>query len=265
MELSHILKINWAQKQLEQLTQAEIDWFKNQENVSHRVYPNPDSPGNFIFEVSAKEIPVAPLSLVVGDIIQNIRNSLDHAVYELGVKNNHPDFNTNSHNSQFPIIGNQSRAGNPSNGEENFERSKSAFIKYISNDAQDFLKTVQPFNMDDQYNEHPLWLLNKLSNIDKHRFLHVGAGFSGSFKIEKCRIEGDFSTPPALIDENKTIIKFGNISPIDPEANLDDLVSPRMVICFRDGPLREKPIIETLKNIHSYVVTKVLIPIGNYL
>ena len=265
MEFSHIYKINWAVSLLDQLVQAEINWFEDQENVTHRVYPNPETSGTFIFEVSAKKIPVAPLSLVVGDIVQNIRNSLDHAVYELGIKNNHPEFHNNSHVSQFPIIGNQSNAGNLINGEQNFESRRKSFIKYISNEAQDFLKTVQPFTVGDQYEEHPLWLLNKLSNIDKHRFLHAGAGFSGSFKIEKCRIEGDFSTPPTLIDENKTIIKFGNISPLDPEANLDDLVSPRMAICFRDGPLREKPIIETLKNIHNYVTNKVLIPIGEYL
>ena len=259
------LKINWAGRQLEQLEQEIINWFKDGKTYSQKITPNPEETNTFLLEVYSDPIPIAPFSLMIGDIVQNIRSSLDHIVYELGENNNHPEFVCKSHMSQFPIIGNESNSGNSIDGSKSFSESIKKTIKYIIPEAQQFIKSVQPFNEGNQFHEHPLWLLNKLSNIDKHRFLHVGSGYAGACIIKKCFVEGNAGRIPLLEQNNKTVIKLPKLTPLDPAEDLNDLVSPKMTICFQEGALVKKPIVGTLASIHSYVGNQVLTPLGKYL
>lgn len=266
IEYDFIYKINWARQKLKELDQAVVNWFKDKNNYSYQLNANLEAPSTYSLSVSAKEIPIAPLSLVVGDIVQNIRASLDHAVYELGLKNGNSDFLNKSHRSQFPIIGNKNNSGKCVDGRESFKKHAIGdTIKYIGSEAQIFIESIQPFNMDDEYMNHPLWILNYLSNIDKHRVLHVGTAYAGSYTVEKCIVEGDFSNSPVLIGSGKTVIKLGSLKPINPKDKLESLISPNMTVSFKDGPAELKPIVPTLASILNFVMGEVLIPIQKLL
>jgi hypothetical protein len=262
-EFDCFYKINWAHRNIEQLDQAVNDWFKDGQTFSHEVVPNPDEPGTLLLKVSAVAIPIAPLSLVVGDIIQNIRSSLDYAVYQLAKSYGHVEFSKISHRSQFPIFGNVSNSGNTIDGERCFqENAINDTIKYISPAAQSIIESVQPYKNGDKFEEHPLWLLNKLSNIDKHRCLHVGAAYAGSYSVSKCHVSGDFPSAPVLVGNNTTVTKLGSLTPINPTDTLEKLVTPKMTICFKDGPFATKLIVATLASICNYVGSSVLNPLN---
>ena len=260
-QLGYILKANWAAQHLQQLDQAVVNWFKNK-TYSHALIPNQDEPGTYILEVKADEIPIAPLSLIVGDIVQNIRSSLDHLVFELCVNNNDSLFLTNKHRSQFPIIGNENNSGTPINGADYFKRHVvNDTIKFVTPAAQALIESVQPFKSGDKFAEHALWILNCLSNIDKHRVLHIGAAYAGSYNVFRCRVEGDFSATPKLIKNGVTRVKLGKVSPLNPNDKLEDLIHPKMTICFNEGPFEMRPIVGILANIYKYAVEQVLNPL----
>lgn len=263
---SHILKINWACQKINELSHATKTWLEDSSNYSYHLVEDQDNSGGYFLNVEAREIPIAPLSLVIGDIVQNIRSSLDHAVFELGIKHNHLDFHNKNHRSQFPIYGNKNNAGTKVDGYENFvSNGINNAIKYISPEAQSFIESVQPFKDGDKFCDHPLWLLNALSNIDKHRMLHTGVAYGGSYSIKRCTVSGDFSEAPSFIAPGKTVARLGSIVPLDSSESLESLVSPNMIVSFRDEPAEMKPIIETLSSIHEYCATNVLEPIGKYL
>ena len=77
---SHFLKANWAGKLLEQLNTSVGDWFEAGQHFTHEIVADPKTPEAFLLVVGADSIPMAPFGLVVGDIVNNLRGSLDHIV-----------------------------------------------------------------------------------------------------------------------------------------------------------------------------------------
>ena len=263
-EFDYISKINWANFHIQQLDRAIQNWFKDGGKFTHEIIPNPEEQNTVLLRVSADIIPTSPLSLVIGDIIQNIRSSLDHAVYQLGESSEHEDFAKNSHRSQFPIFGNVSNRGDKIVGADKFqENGINDTIKYLSPSAQDIIESVQPFKDGDKFSEHPLWLLNKLSNLDKHRCLHGGVAYAGSYTIRGCHVSGNFTTRPILVDKETTVTKLGSLVPINPNDSLVDLVTPKMTVCFKDEPFSQMIITDTLSKIYLFVSSKVLEPLHN--
>ncbi len=263
-EFDYIFKINWANFHIQQLDRAIQDWFKDGSKFTHEIIPNPEEPNTVSLRVSADIIPTSPLSLAVGDIIQNIRSSLDHAVYHLGESSGYEDFAEKSHKSQFPIFGNISNSGNEIVGAEKFqENAINDTIKYLCPAAKSIIESVQPFKDGDKFSEHPLWLLNKLSNIDKHRCLHAGAAYAGSYTIRSCHVSGNFTTRPILVDKKTTVTKLGSLTPINPSDSLVDLVTPKMTVCFKDEPFSHMIITDTLSKICLFVSSKILEPLHN--
>lgn len=261
-EFDYIFKINWAHSHIKQLDQAIQAWFKDGSKFSHELISNPAKPNTFLLRVSAEIIPTSPLSLVIGDIIQNIRSSLDHAVYQLGKSSGDQKFAKNSHRSQFPIFGNISNSGKKIDGADKFKKNAiTDTIKFLSQPAQNIIESVQPFNDGDNYAEHPLWLLNKLSNLDKHRCLHAGAAYAGSYAIKNCYISRKFTTKSVLVDDKTTVTTLGSLTPVNPNDSLVDLVSPKMTVCFKDEPFSHMVITDTLAKICLFVSSKILEPL----
>jgi hypothetical protein len=92
---------------------------------------------------------------VIGDVIHNLRSALDHLAWEIAV----PSVRTRMPRGvAFPIF---------------FEETK-AFkdvLKRLRSEFHALIESAQPFQSGDLH--HPLWLLDKLWNTDKHRSLHT--------------------------------------------------------------------------------------------
>ncbi len=111
----------------------------------------------------AEPIPIK-LSMILGDALNNMRSSLDHLVgrfVEL-----HGGKVTRSH--AFPICDDiasfekQGRqlAGIPADGPERI-----------------LIEEAQPYQRGEDWREHPLAVLNKMTNTDKHRAIHIAASY----------------------------------------------------------------------------------------
>lgn len=106
--------------------------------------------------------------LPIGDIIQNVRSSLDHAVYELTILENNGEA---LENTEFPIFeekdkffGNKKKGGDP-------ERKSGLYkIRGLSKEAQDCIENLQSYNhRTDPEEKAYIEILRDLNNIDKHR------------------------------------------------------------------------------------------------
>lgn len=99
-------------------------------------------------------------SLVIGDCVQNFRSALDHMVWQLAPAAARI---ANPTALEFPIFSDPTK----------YASAAPNRIGSVSAAAQRIIEAAQPFNQP-EYAKDPLWQLHTLSNIDKHRRLHVG-------------------------------------------------------------------------------------------
>lgn len=121
----------------------------------------------------ANQIPI-DLRIFAGEIVTHLRSALDQIVWQLALMNTHVPVNA----TQFPI------AADPT-------KFNSGQIKSISKEAQDIVYKIQPFHSTEPLH-HPLWILNKLANDDKHRLITVTYAHTKGIGIAEMPESGDF-------------------------------------------------------------------------
>lgn len=97
------------------------------------------------------------LGQLVGDFYQALRSSLDHLVNVLTW--DHTD--ESSEGTAFPVFKDGSRYGRRYGGGP-------YQIRDIDPDAQAIIESLQPYNLGEDAETHPLWLIHKLANLDEH-------------------------------------------------------------------------------------------------
>ena len=141
-----------AQRHLEAL-QGEIGVFlgsepvtcTEQDDIEKRVH---------IFRFELRPMPVE-IPLLVGEILYNLRSGPDHLVWQLSLLSRR----TPSRDTAFPVHSDRSRRS-----EDRFRRA----TWDIPCEAVEIIKSLQPYTRGENFKSHPLWQLNKLSNVDKH-------------------------------------------------------------------------------------------------
>jgi hypothetical protein len=111
----------------------------------------------------AIEIPTVPWGVQLGEIIHDLRSSLDHLAWQLALAHRpgeHPPART-----EFPIFISADR----------YDREAVPKLAGISPEAQSVIRQLQPFAVYEEPDRHPLWYLHGLSNLDKHRVVNVVA------------------------------------------------------------------------------------------
>jgi hypothetical protein len=98
----------------------------------------------------------ADIHLSLSDMIYCLRSGLDQLAWQLALLGNPNP----SRDVMFPIHSDQSPKA-----EERFRR----LVWDMPCDAVTVIKDLQPYNRGAAYRDDPLWQLNELSNIDKHR------------------------------------------------------------------------------------------------
>jgi len=97
--------------------------------------------------------------LIVGDVVHNLRSSLDHLVFQLALLRN-PSFK-HERRTAFPIF----------NAESEFESKGIRRVKpYVCNEAFELVREYQPYHGATE-TQALLWILSELDNIDKHRMV----------------------------------------------------------------------------------------------
>jgi hypothetical protein len=181
-----LAKLRRAHEHLEQLY-GELNAYTSQER--HRVVSEREEVDGDLLYTLRVEV-TEPLGnprwgLLVGDLIQNLRASLDHLVWQLVLLNGAEPIRDN----QFPICAErerywEARGRNPS--------VRDRTLAGVAEHHRERIDSVQPFmapRLDEYFPDyHVLMVLARLSNIDKHQlitgaFVNIGEIDSSMFDI----------------------------------------------------------------------------------
>lgn len=158
---SHRRKLACADFHIEEVEALLTGWNRK----GHRTFTKPKGEGRFVlFAEQAEPLP-DELTLVVGDAVQCLRNSLDHVVFALARKHTPNMTAKQERDTEFPI------------GDAAVAITDKR-ISCVSPDARKEICALAPNPAWEQLDRDPLWMLNKLSNRDKHRELLVAVGIA---------------------------------------------------------------------------------------
>lgn len=121
--------------------------------------------------------PPPRLSILVGDVVHNARSAIDHLAWALVRFNRR----TPSRKCSFPIC----------DDEDAFNERGVKIIAGVGRRAESIIRGLQPYQLKADAHGHPLWLLQYLSNADKHRQLNAIGGYAMNQWVNLVeRIEG---------------------------------------------------------------------------
>ncbi|MDQ3023917.1 MAG: hypothetical protein M3R04_05985 [bacterium] len=190
-------KIERAEKHIQEL-EAEINAFLAVN--PYRLVPQHDPvTGDFTHHVFEVDPAPSSIAIIFGDILNNLRATLDHLIYELVTAN----------------------AGNPGDkwrGGFPIAESEKGFVQLMSEGqvdgipqaAQDIIRLIQPYKGG---TGHSLWQLTKLNNINKHRSVVIVGGKWDSFLMHWVE---DFADNPFGLTESDFPIPI-DVSNLPPE------------------------------------------------
>ena len=150
------LKIEWADQKIGDLL-MEIGSFLRREPYKAIRHEKSEPEGWVEWRAEVREQPPSQIGLIVGDIIHNLRSSLDHIVWELVERGGARLTESERRKLGFPIY----------DCSEKFEAELQRKVKGASQAAVDFIKNTKPYKGGNE----PLWWLDELDVRDKHRVL----------------------------------------------------------------------------------------------
>ncbi len=238
-------KLRWAEHHFEALRSA---WLAFLEDEAYEFRLDREFEAKTIW-VYFRPPPIPPdISLIAGDVVQNVRASLDYVVAELVDANG-----GNSMRSQFPIYVSErgfifdvryrkkTRGTGPLNGIP------------ATSDEWAFVERLQPYQRGRNGKLDPLYALNYLSNRDKHRALSPAFGsplvldWSRLFQIAApvgTRYRWKFLWLPWHPLKHETLlggIEFTDVVPYPEVVQVDVHSSVPFDVFFDEGVERDDP------------------------
>lgn len=174
----HDRKLNRAAEHFKQL-EAQIKGWEKGQGYTLRVAPDPDPPHYVIRAELDRPVEDEPFPLVLGDFLQNARASLDYIAVALGdVGAGGVMAESDAVTTMFPIT----------RSAEQFAQVVERRLPTISQPVRAAIEDLQPYKTgDDLWEYEPLWILNELARLDRHRFLHVGCEWIGLLGLDPTR------------------------------------------------------------------------------
>ncbi len=145
------LKVGRAERHLDELHQA-LRAFREKQPYEIRI-DDQTSPTQRLYRLHIREEVPIGLSLIVGDVIHNLRSALDHLVYQMVLSNHHGPRRSNA----FPICDTR----------DEFDSGHAARLRGMTQDAVRAIKGLHPY----KGGNDALWRIHKLDIEDKHRLL----------------------------------------------------------------------------------------------
>lgn len=261
MELGYRLKLKWASHRLDELFQKSIDWITADK---YPVIDEPHTDGAYkrrVRVIVKVQIPADPFSLLIGEILYSLRSALDNLVFDLrgGQSQRRPD------RSEFPILSTHSNSGNKIKESEirkRFDESTDGVDPAI----KAIVESLQPYHKGNGMSDDPLWRLNTLCNIDKHRALHVvachyaGAAFVPAAMKNVFDLRPLWTHPGGALDADTVVVKY-TPTPVRTNEEVRVEFRPVIKIGFAEGPLVGQPVADVLSEIGNYITTRVITPI----
>lgn len=160
------LKVGRAKQHLKRLEGEMSSFIDDAYEVTGNFQPDGPDSGWQTIDVVATAAPPQEWGVLVGDFVHNLSSALDHLVWELRLING----GQRASRSGFPAFNNRhSFAG----------EAGEAMLKGVSGEARALIERQQPYRRWDRARFHPLAVIRRLSNEDKHRFIHGAVAWWG--------------------------------------------------------------------------------------
>lgn len=191
--------------------------------------PDPES-SDYIFWVEVlKETPVLRWGVRIGEVIHNLRSALDHLAWQLALAHlRREPTEEEASFIHFPIA-----------------KSKGDFkslqvLGFITTDHADLLRPHQPYHGGGDPTKHPLAVLNRLSNHDKHRVVQTVYASLSDFYIEvravrDCEIDEVSPAEPGVFLEQGAKLARIKGRATGPEPEFEGKANLSGHIAFSDG------------------------------
>src|SRR5438132_823833 len=172
---SHLRKLRWANSHIDKAEALIAAW----RGDGYRIFQQPDNYWNLL--VVAEMLKPLPddLPLVVGDALHCLRDSLDHILFALSHKGGRMVTPKDEESPQFPIY------------DRAVDIQADTGIRFLNWHMSAEVCELAPDPARQPLNQHPLWLLNKVNNREKHRevALNPNAMAQHSLGIANAQIE----------------------------------------------------------------------------
>lgn len=179
--MSHRERLAWAQRHLQRLDR-EFRRFLSAERSPYVLHTHVDrESGDYITRIRVQTPLPRDFSLIVGDIVHNVRSALDGLVFQLAIKESGVERAAKTRNLGFPIADTfQGFHGTRKNPNAAQKRR----IALLSDVAQRRIELLQPYQTRWYWGDpHPLAFIRELSNEDKHRRIVVTGAIIDDFEL----------------------------------------------------------------------------------
>lgn len=178
-----------------------------------RVYQQSDPPQQVI-EAKVTDLLLVEWAVIHGEIVHDLRSSLDHLVCALVRRQN---ANSKCANRSFPIT---------NSGKEFADAVRKGSIRGVGRTARTLIESVQPYHADKgRYADDPLYVLHRMWVWDKHRtllgvdpvwFLKPKSGTEGD-AVALAPIQAFLNRKGPLEDGTKLVLDLAPEAAPDPE------------------------------------------------
>jgi hypothetical protein len=172
--------IGEAKRQLDDL-QAEVVAYLDL--VPYRIYTERRGDGYALMVERLREPPFG-WSHAVGQIANNARAALDQLIFALAVANGNAPEKVSKWKTQFPIFSDREhyreKRGKTSQGESR----RDEMLRGVRPALRRVIDDAQPYEWKGRAAQHPLAILDTITNRHKHRQLHPALAVAESFSVE---------------------------------------------------------------------------------
>ena len=228
------LKITRAEQHLSDLRRALTGYLESQPYGA--MYEYDPSYGSRVRGLRITEHPPPGFAAYVGDCLHNLRSALDYLAWELVLAAGQ----TPNDRTEFPIFS------------EPLKYSKAASIRLtgVSPAPLATVEALQPYHNGQSFADHPLWILHRLSILDKHRsLLLAGAWVEGA----------DLFTVGSRVDPNTWTTVFVRPTALEPDVDLLDYARRSFFVTLQQTEIApRRPVVEVLAELVQFVRDSVL-------
>ena len=264
-QYNHELKLDRAR---EHLSSLDDEWRRWREGEPYRFVHEPHGDvSEYVIRAKIFEQPPARFAIMLGDCVYNLRSALDNLAYELAVAAHRrrgmalPDEVADA--SAFPICIRREAFRSQRKG-------RKGKIGGMVPRAQATIQTLQPYRRWNKGASDPLWLIDRLSNVDKHRLPHFqlmlpagGIFTSEAFGVMRS-VRMEIESGP--VEHDAIMARYVRIADV-PEEKMDVYFSPLLSIGFGDSlPIvKHQSVFKILPRLINYVEDAVFPLLSNYL
>jgi len=158
------LKLNRAREHIEGLKTEQERWAKDHPQPFAWRLQDDVEPDRILGLISQMDDPPGFMSTIVGDIVHNLRSSLDHITWQLVQHGTCTSLKPSDETQiQLPIY----------NTLPEFDANRKRRLPGVLDVQETIVRRYQPYQRGVAAADHPFAILEVLSNTDKHRNIHL--------------------------------------------------------------------------------------------